>query len=262
MKTTYTDMLKDPSLPLVIERMQNYLNEEAKLREKFYNDIDETQKAEFINGEIILHSPATYVHNLVMKHLIVAMDNHVELFDLGYVGFEKMMIHLTRNSYEPDICYFTTKQVSKFAKDEKLFPAPPLIVEVLSPSTESYDRDMKFNDYLQHNVKEYWIIDPINEQVEQYLYRNRKYQLNFNASEGVIKSEVIMGFELDVRILFDSNLYYEYTAKDKKQIIKLNKTLADTKTELTETKTQLTVTKTQLTEKDEIINELKAKLNF
>ena len=67
---TYTDMLKDPSLPLVIERMQNYLNEEAKLREKFYNDIDETQKAEFINGEIILHSPATYVHNLVMKHLI------------------------------------------------------------------------------------------------------------------------------------------------------------------------------------------------
>jgi len=244
---TFTEMLKDPALPLTIKKMQNYLKAEAQLREKFYNDIDETQKAEFINGEIILHSPATYAHNLVMKRLIVAMDNHVQLYSLGYVGFGKMMIHLSRNSYEPDICYFTVNQASKFAKNEKLFPAPALIVEVLSPSTESTDREIKFNDYLEHKVNEYWIIDPINETIEQYILKNGKYHLHFNASEGTIKSEVIVGFEVDARIVFDDDSYYEYVAKDKKQLIQLNKSLVEKDT--------------QLAEKDKLILELTAKLN-
>lgn len=246
MKSAYIEMLQDPSLPILIENMQKYLDEEAILREKFYNDIDETQKAEFINGEIILHSPATYGHNLAMKRLIMAMENHVELYSLGYVGFEKMMIHLSRNSYEPDICYFTTEQASKFDKTEKLFPAPSLIVEVLSPSTEKYDRDIKFNDYCQHNVKEYWIVDPINDHIEQYILKNKKYNLKFDAGVGIIESEIITGFKIDIKLLFDNNYYYEYLAQDKKKVIQLNKIVKEKDN--------------QLAEKERIIAELNKKL--
>jgi len=253
MKSAYTQMLQDPSLPLVIKSMQKYLDDEAKLREKFYNDINETQKAEFINGEIILHSPATYGHNLAMKRLIMAMESHVLLYSLGYIGFEKMMIHLSRNSYEPDICFFTTEQASKFAKSEKLFPAPSLIVEVLSPSTEKYDRDIKFNDYRQHNVKEYWIVDPINEHIEQYVMKNGKYRLNFNARKGLIESEIITGFKIDVKLLFDDDYYYEFVAQDKKKVIALNKTIAEKDSQLAEKDNQLA-------EKEKIIAELMLKL--
>ena len=38
--------------------------------------------------------------------------------------------------------------------------APDLIMEILSPSTERYDRLVKFNLYARAGVREYWIIDP------------------------------------------------------------------------------------------------------
>ncbi len=41
------------------------------------------------------------------------------------------------------------------------FPAPDLIVEVLSESTEANDRGIKFEDYAAHGVVEYWIVDPM-----------------------------------------------------------------------------------------------------
>ena len=71
------------------------------------------------------------------------------------------MISLTRNDYEPDICYFNKEKSQHFTDDQLLFPAPDLVVEVLSKSTEQTDRTIKFKDYENHNVLEYWIIHPI-----------------------------------------------------------------------------------------------------
>ena len=39
------------------------MEKEKKKRSQFYNDINENDKAEFINGEVILHSPVMKAHS-------------------------------------------------------------------------------------------------------------------------------------------------------------------------------------------------------
>lgn len=51
-----------PDALILIQEVNNRLNEERQFREKFYNDIDESIKAKFINGEMIVHSPVMKRH--------------------------------------------------------------------------------------------------------------------------------------------------------------------------------------------------------
>jgi len=46
---------------------------------------------------------------------------------------------------------------------------PELVIEILSPSTTHHDRVRKFEKYIQYGVKEYWIVDPLNKNVEVYM---------------------------------------------------------------------------------------------
>ena len=57
-------MLESPDLPELIEQAQHALANERKLREKFYADITPERKWEFIQGEVIMHSPALNGHLL------------------------------------------------------------------------------------------------------------------------------------------------------------------------------------------------------
>ena len=53
-------LLRSPRLPEAMRRLQAAVRAEAKKRRHFYDVITEQQKAEFINGEIIVHSPVKY----------------------------------------------------------------------------------------------------------------------------------------------------------------------------------------------------------
>lgn len=54
--------LEMPSAPTVLEKMKHALELEKQNRKKFYADIDDDMKAEFINGDIIIHSPVKKEH--------------------------------------------------------------------------------------------------------------------------------------------------------------------------------------------------------
>ncbi|MCQ2023072.1 Uma2 family endonuclease [Clostridium butyricum] len=54
---------------------------------------------------------------------------------------------------------------------------PSLVVEVISPTSVIRDRKLKFKLYEKYKVQEYWIIDPVNRVIEQYLLIDGKYSL-------------------------------------------------------------------------------------
>ena len=192
-----------PSVVLIYQTLQNYLQDEKKKRLHFYKTVKEDQKAEFINGEIIIHSPVMLRHNETTFELAFLMKAHLKKYNIdGIIGFEKLMIRLTRNDYEPDICFFAKEKSKHFKPEQLLFPAPDFIVEVLSKSTAKTDRTIKFTDYQNHGVKEYWIIDPENKFIEKYVLENDKYQLIQKTNSGKIKSEVIENFEISVETIF------------------------------------------------------------
>ena len=201
---TFIQQLRtSPKLELYLEEIQRLLREERIKRNEFYRVITPNDKAEFINGEMVFHSPVRLRHNRVGKLLLKLVDTYVQKQRLGYVGYEKLLISLTRNDYEPDICFFRRDVSQTFSPQQMRFPAPDFIVEILSDSTAKTDRNTKFDDYAAHGVKEYWIIDPDAEVVEQYLLRDEEYLLIKKTDSGILKSEAIAGFAIPVRAIFD-----------------------------------------------------------
>ncbi len=202
-------MLESPDLPELIEQAQHALANERKLREKFYADITPEHKWEFIQGEAIMHSPALNRHLLATKQLYDLMSAHARVHHLGVVHIEKAMTCFPRNDYEPDIMFFGTAKLGLISPDTLKFPIPDLIVEVLSPSTEKRDRGIKFTDYALHGVKEYWIVDAVAETVEFYHLVGDIYPPVTAMKEGQLSSDVIAGFEIPVRAIFDEKVNAE-----------------------------------------------------
>jgi len=196
-------LLSSPKLKLYLEEIQQILSGEQKKRMEFYNKINEDDKAEFINGEIIYQTPARLNHNTSVKLLAILLDTFVGLNALGYVGVEKILITLTRNDYEPDICFFRKEKSKHFKQNQVKFPAPDFIVEVLSPGTEQIDRGIKFEDYAAHGVSEYWIVNPDRKTIEQYILKDDAYELLIKSGSGIIKSSIIPGFEIPIAVVFD-----------------------------------------------------------
>lgn len=198
-------LMQSPQLPRHIERLQDALAEERRRRQAFYQDITEDDKAEFINDEVLFQSPAKLRHVDVTDSLAMLLKAFLRVHPVGFVGTEKMLVSLTRNDYEPDICFFRKDKSAQFDGDQMQFPAPDLIVEVLSPSTEQRARGVKFNDYAAHAVGEYWLIDAEEQSVEQYVLRGEAYNLLLKARTGTIASSVVAGFEIPIRAIFDGD---------------------------------------------------------
>ena len=196
-------LLDSPALPELVEEAHKALAREQKLREKFYADITPEHKWEFIQGEVIMHSPALNRHLFATKRLFRIMDAYISVKNLGIAHTEKAMTSFPRNDYEPDISFFGLTKAQLTSPDTLKFPIPDLIVEVLSPSTEARDRGIKFQDYALHGVAEYWIIDPVAESVELYRLAGELYPPTERQTEGMLCSDAIAGFEIPVRAIFD-----------------------------------------------------------
>ena len=201
-------LLDTPQAPLIIQKAQAFLHNEHQKRQHFYEWVDEDKKAEFINGEVVVHSPALDRHNSAMLLLARLLSIHVDDRQLGKVRAEKALVELTRNSYEPDVCFWGIDKATQIHDELLYYPAPDFVVEVLSESTEKYDREIKFADYAAHKVAEYWIIDPKRKTVEQFGIDadTEEYALlTKNGIRDTLSSHAIKGFTIPVRAIFDVN---------------------------------------------------------
>jgi len=197
---------QSPQLPKYLEEIQAFWQEEGQKRKQFYIDVVEDRKMEFINGEIYFQSRVKLKHNEAGKLLLMLMHTYVEANKLGFVGYEKMLVSLTRNDYEPDICFWHAEKSNLFKPNQMQFPSPDLVVEILSDSTEKIDRGIKFEDYAQHGIKEYWIIDAEKQLVEQYVLEGHNYSLKHRAhNHEIIFGQVLQGFNIPALAIFNND---------------------------------------------------------
>lgn len=206
MNTAVETLLESPSLPEIVDQLRARLDQERERRTRFYAEITEGEKAEFINGKVIMHSPAKARHVEIRERLSRLLSLHVDLNRLGWLGGEKVLCAFPRNDYEPDVCFFGPRKAASITPDLLRFPPPDFIAEVLSESTEARDRGEKFEDYAAHGVGEYWIIDPDREILEQYVAQQGPYQLAQKSGTGDVRSVIIPDFCIPVRALFDAQL--------------------------------------------------------
>ena len=202
------DLLDSPDAKLIIDRVQAVLDDESKRRDAFYEWLQDDVKAEFINGEIIMHSPVKRRHLRANGNLTTLLRVYVQANDLGEVDAEKALVTLTRNDYEPDICFWRKEVADEFDDDMMKHPAPDLVVEVLSKGTAKRNRSIKFEDYASHGVREYWLVDPMRQTVEQFQLDEEFMAFDATGNLHIadtLTALTVPGFSIPVRAIFESD---------------------------------------------------------
>jgi Uma2 family endonuclease len=129
-----------------------------------------TTKHEYLNGQIMAMSGASFAHNFIT--LDTATQLNIQLMGgKCQVAASDMRVKVTQtNSYfYPDVVVFCGGPLSEDNNFDTLLN-PTVIIEVLSPSTENYDRGEKFEDYKQlDSLQEYLLVSQDQVSVEHYI---------------------------------------------------------------------------------------------
>lgn len=161
---------------------------------------DEDTRAEWVNGEVIIHRPVKPIHQIVLGFLSQLLNLYIELYDLGQllVAPLEMKTDLEANSRDPDILFIAKENLNRLTEDRLAGPAD-LIVEIISKESVRRDRDDKFKEYRDAGVREYWIIDPRPDKERADFYRlneSGEYRLLGTEDNERVESRVLPGFWL------------------------------------------------------------------
>ena len=80
--------------------------------------------------------------------------------------------------------------------------APDLIIEILSPSNATNDMWTKFSKYLMAGIKEYWIVDPIMNEITVCILEDGNYRRILYTNKDIIPVTVLPGCEIDLSAIF------------------------------------------------------------
>lgn len=139
------------------------------LERKAVPDAD-TVRSEYVKGKIIAMSGASFAHNLITANIAAGL--HTRLKGSGCVVFVSDMrisVPPARSYFYPDVGVICEEP--RFEDD--VFDTllnPKVIVEVLSPATEAYDRGEKRLYYLQlQSLEEYILVSQDRVNIERYI---------------------------------------------------------------------------------------------
>jgi len=146
---------------MIASSHQPYLTPEAYLQMEERSPI----KHEYINGQIHAMVGANDTHVTIAGNLFALLRSHIRGTGCrAYISDMKVRIESRNCYYYPDILV-TCDPRDRESPLEKRFPR--LIVEVLSDSTEAFDRGDKFADYQAlDSLQEYVLINTKRQRVE------------------------------------------------------------------------------------------------
>ena len=93
------------------------------------------------------------------------------------------------NAYQPDILFVTKENISRI-KENGLHGAPDLVIEILSPSNEAFDKEGKKDIYEKAGVKEYFLVDPYEKVVSHFLLVQDEYH-ELEKTKGELRSNIL-----------------------------------------------------------------------
>lgn len=161
-------------------------------------------KSEYVNGEIIAMAGASFAHNFITLDTVIYLSNQLldSECEVASTGDLRVKVSQTTSYFYPDIVVVCGEPQAEDNVFDTLLN-PTLIVEVLSASTETDDRDEKFAHYRQiSTLQEYILISQDSVQVVQYRRQEPEWiPTAFQALEDVVPL-VSIGCELPLQHIY------------------------------------------------------------
>jgi Uma2 family endonuclease len=142
-----------------------------------YKCLPEGVLVQLINNQLIMSPAPKDRHQKLLEKLHRRLGNFVEDNTLGETRVAPSDVFLNEeNIYQPDIYFVSNENLSGFQEDG-FRGAPDLIIEILSPGSEKYDRNEKMKVYEASGVKEYWLVNPDIKTATGYFNTNGCFEL-------------------------------------------------------------------------------------
>ncbi len=146
--------------------------------------------AELLGGELVTHPRP------VPKHAVAALNLSSELGDAfyrgrsgpgGWIFASEPELHLGADVMVPEIAGWRRERLPQFPENAYIETPPDWVCEVISPSTESYDRGIKRGIYARAGVQHLWLLDPRAEILETFSLADAQWLLTatFSAKDAV-----------------------------------------------------------------------------
>ncbi|HXM70978.1 MAG TPA: Uma2 family endonuclease [Thermoanaerobaculia bacterium] len=164
-----------------------------------YDQLPDQPRHELVFGRLYV-TPSPFPPHQVVSEVLGRLLGRIADAADGLVFHAPLDVVLADHSVvQPDLIYFSAARLP--IAGDRIEATPDLVVEILSPSTASYDRSDKQHLYAFSGVKEYWLVDQERRQIEFLIYEAG----NFVAAgpiTGRYRSRVTPEIELDVSQLW------------------------------------------------------------
>lgn len=191
------------------------MSSQQKGKDSFYTYSDyknwpDTERWEIIDGEAFDMSPAPgMTHQRITTELARLIGNYFveKSCRVFHAPFD---VFLQKSNEEMENCSTVVQpDISVICDENKLSEkgctgAPDFVIEVVSPSSGSYDQITKLRLYEKHGVKEFWLIHPRDRILRQYVLQNDLYARPILYDyKGKPESHLFRDLVIDLYKLFD-----------------------------------------------------------
>lgn len=173
-EATYSYMIKEEAVPYQVVKKQGEFTTED------YFAIPDEQRVELIDGVIYDMASPTSIHQVLGDEINMVFRDYIKKNKGACITvtapLDVQLDEDDKTIVQPDVLIICDR--AKF-KNKKVFGAPDLVVEILSPSTRKKDIVIKTTKYMDAGVREYWIVDPENKRVCVYCFEKNGFPIMY-----------------------------------------------------------------------------------
>jgi Uma2 family endonuclease len=158
---------------------------------------------EFTDGYIEVLPMPTDDHQLLSQYLL--LDFLAVLRPRGgVIQYAPLKLRIRARKYrEPDLLLLL--DASDQRRGKRHWTGADLVVEIVSPDNPARDLVEKRRDYAEARIREYWIVNPLDETVVVLQLQGNDYQVHGIFGRGTrATSALLPAFGVDVAALFDA----------------------------------------------------------
>lgn len=156
---------------------------------------------ELSEGRLTVHDMPTPEHQRIVRRLSRLLEDWVAEQGIGEVLFAPMPVRLWPGKFrEPDVMVYLAEHSDRIG--ERYAGVPDLVVEVLSPGTQHFDRNIKLTEYAMAGVSEYWLVDPEAHTIQVFVLKDDHFVLRGQFGPGQRVQSALLPGEVPVDAIF------------------------------------------------------------
>ena len=137
---------------------------------------DDGNRYELFDGELLVTPAPTGLHQLALLQLYDLVAPFVRAHRLGVTMWSPADLSLGGDQFsQPDL--FVVPWLPRDRRHWSAFPDPVLVVEILSPSTERFDRLVKRPRFQHAGIPQYWVVDLDRRIVERWRPKDERAEV-------------------------------------------------------------------------------------